>query len=312
MHAFPKQQIIVHASNTSNLTTNRTWTCQKVHSSADYSFFVCVSKKKEKMDVFSSVFLFLFLAFLFMIFLSFVPSGNVSKRNFEYSLFHFNLLMSCCPVFGALICIFISIFIYPNETLSTHCGVDNFWPSISSAVGNMSPQTYIWRFAVAIHNTSTITDSFALYHYLKVHLNNRMDLLCRFCAFWRGCSAFFLFLLTFVSSRENFAVHQTGFVLWVAFGSLALISFLFLWDMGEKKSSFGRKWLWTFTLSYFFLLILSMFLYYIHNAFCWPYVYSFFGICEFLLMLSYVLGVGWGFHMAFDTTKKKIAWIDVE
>lgn len=97
--------------------------------------------------------------------------------------------------------------------------------------------------------------------------------------------------LTLVSSDENFDIHKVCFV---AFGISGLIYFILtylLWtkyglelETNEEIKSLRIK---KRTLKFYFVCgCLMSFFYYRHNEYCEPYVYSFFCICEYVIVIS--------------------------
>lgn len=218
------------------------------------------------------------------------------------------------PVLGLSLCLFIAGVWHHSDTCKTHCGVYNFWPSISSAIGNNAPETYIWRFSVGLHNVITFGDSLLMYHNLLAHVPDASAVyvaLARVCTVAKMTSCLSLFLLTFVSSSEDFALHETGFVMWLISGATCILLFVCLWLYGRPKRGAEDKFAWRWTVGwaslYFACLPLAALLYWWHNAFCHAYVYSFFGITEWVTVIAYVFGCGWSHHVVFKTHQLRLA-----
>lgn len=85
--------------------------------------------------------------------------------------------------------------------------VPNVVPSISSVVGGVTPERYIWRLGVAIFSFPRLLDSLLYYNFLGQDIGgrdhfrrwgNRLLLLLHWVQY------FSLFGLTFVSSKENY------------------------------------------------------------------------------------------------------------
>lgn len=253
------------------------------------------------------VLLFCGALFLVICFLVALWPRQIIKRSHFSSPFWLTLYLggTVPPVGGLALCLFIASVFHGANTNRTHCGVYNFWPSVSSAIGNNAPEKYIWRLAVGLHNTITLLDSFLMYHNLVQ--NGASVVWSRICVVCRISCNMSLFMLTFVTSTEDFALHQAGFVLWLISGSFMMVLFALLWRTTSRHASDevmtkGRRWLTFWYSLYFSLIPLAVFLYWLHNKYCQPYVYSIFGICEFLIVIAYVFGGGWGHHVCFDNS----------
>ena len=152
-----------------------------------------------------------------------------------------------------------------------------------------------------MHNLLTIGDSYLVYDRLYHHSGRLV--LSRLAALCKGASALALFVLTFVTSSDNYDIHKTGFVSWLVFGTLALLLFVYTWRsavpvIATAQERFVWNWFRWVTTAYFGLGALAVFFFYIHNTYCTPYMYSFFGMCEFGVIVCYVLGVGLNSTMA--------------
>lgn len=110
------------------------------------------------------------------------------------------LMTISLPLFGFLFCIIWSLMFDFTLSTSTHCGVTNYLPSISAAIGNFTPQKYVWRTAIGLHSTPRYIIA-VMYFWFKhrssvlliVHLTEISSLVG----------------LTFISSSENFRKYKT-------------------------------------------------------------------------------------------------------
>jgi len=234
-------------------------------------------------------------------------SPKQSSGGFQVSVYYYLWLQILVAISGLALSAILSIIYHFDDVTHTHCGVYNFFPSVSASIGNNAPQTYIWRYAVGFHNAFVMWDSLALYHAYVNHLpKTRFNIItARVSCFLRAASCFNLFLLTFVSSTEDFDLHEAGFLLWIVcgFSSMVLQLYMYLkglnWKMRSEREIAAFRFFGGCITTYVLGLIGAAVTYYVHNTYCYPYVYSFFGMSEWVVILSYVFGNG-GAHWAFD------------
>lgn len=170
------------------------------------------------------------------------PSVSVSVR-----MWLFPLAAVIVAAGGLLLCFFIAATVHRDNTTNTHCGVFNFWPSVSSAIGNNHPELFIWRLAVSLHNVMVMFDSFLFLS--RFPQSSRTSIvITRIWAFCKALSCAGLYLLTFLSSTENFLLHEIGFLSWVVFGGTAMILLAFqLYPSSVRlvtaKELYAWKWI---------------------------------------------------------------------
>jgi hypothetical protein len=211
-------------------------------------------------------------------------------------------VLTVVPCVGLLMSLVLAAVLHHDNVTSTHCRVPNFWPSVSAAIGNNEPERFVWKLTVGLHNVLVLLDSGMAYDRL-VQSPLVSVFLARLMAVCKALSCCGLFVLTFVSSTDNFLVHEMGFVAWLVFGSSGLLLFTGLWRRSVRlvtpREHFTWAWLRVCVAAYVLGLAGAMLAYYVHNEYCLPYVYSFFGICEAIVIYAYVFGLGIGPAVAF-------------
>ena len=86
--------------------------------------------------------------------------------------------------------------------------VPNYIPSISTSIGDFTPQKYIWRICIALHCFPRLLIALLYYNYYRIKSDNPLSTKFRFL---NGINSlltivenFALLVITYVSSRENF------------------------------------------------------------------------------------------------------------
>lgn len=200
------------------------------------------------------------------------------------------------PAFGFAACVLYSLVYNFEGSTATHCRVQNYLPSASAAIGGFTPQRYIWRIAIALHCAPRFFYT-ALYHNyyksqrIETH-RGAYESLVKLTAASNVIEVFCLVLLTFVSSTENYDVHEKSFIAFVVFSLIHMLLTCILWswptavqaDMLKVTSSIRLKVLF-FVLNLLSILFAGYF-FSRHNSYCEPGIYTWFAVCEYSTILT--------------------------
>ncbi|XP_076058158.1 acyltransferase PGAP2-like isoform X4 [Oratosquilla oratoria] len=203
--------------------------------------------------------------------------------------------------FGAFIlCIYLSVRYDFDLATATHCGVPNYLPSISSAIGEFIPQRYIWRAAIALHSAPRFLLAAMYFNFNKrvmpnyrfyqnaVKVNTVLNVVENLA----------LLGLSFVSSKENYDLHKVFFVVFMVCSECyMLLTFLLLRDQKFRLTSHLERQAFNIKRNLMKANIVSFFValyfFYRHNTYCEPGMYSVFAFLEYLVVLTNM-----AFHMA--------------
>merc|ERR1712029_142982 len=154
-------------------------------------------------------------------------------------------------------------------------------------------QKYIWQSAIALHTAPRFLFEVLynqLFHQRLTYLTTATRRLVK-VAFWLASIEIIALLgLSVMGSQEEFEVHKFCFGVFVfTFFLYMSVSFYLFSRCGfkpqtssELTSLYLKKIIFCVNL---LLIPLMVFFYYWHNEYCQPYIYSFFCLCEYLIVI---------------------------
>ncbi|KAJ1357104.1 Post-GPI attachment to proteins factor 2 [Parelaphostrongylus tenuis] len=221
--------------------------------------------------------------------------GDDETFSLPFRIFVF--VIAGLPLSALIICVLCSILLHYDSATRTHCEVQNWLPSISAAVSSYAPEIYIWRMFIAVHGGPRLFVAFAFRNYLLFSPLRPLSgarifrLLCRLACALNILENILLLGLTTISSVENHVLHKLCFTGFAATASTYMLLSTWLFDYSGRRraTNLGERSYEYKILACFvsvFSLLLAMYLYWRHNAYCEPGVYTMFALAEYCIVIS--------------------------
>ncbi|UJR10807.1 hypothetical protein I4U23_014995 [Adineta vaga] len=271
---------------------------------------------------------------------------NPSEINVRMSIPYLTNLIVSLPFVGMVASFITSVLFTKEQIFESECGSRNFIPSFSSVIG-VSPGKYIWRMVIAFHCFPRFLIASLYYNQFKTSLlklkSNSggkyfiLKQLIRLNTFFEICEVFGLILLSYISSKENYDVHEKGFIIFMLSSTLRMITCLILfrqllykcwliheYDDKNKKFRFQSSYQWKMRLfcSAFIFSLLLVVAYIRHTSKCSNNIgqpstaWSYFSACEYIvccLIMGYHATVCWDFnHFELTIYNKTTAKLNYE
>lgn len=146
----------------------------------------------------------------------------------------FSVYVVLLPLLSFLFCVIWCVIFYFERSTSTHCGVSNYLPSISAAIGNYQPQRFIWQLAICIDFIPRLViTKVYLDFYREVIRKDRMHL-AKIASSLNIVENVALLVLTLWTSSEHYDIHKFAFGTFIFTSQIYMVVAYFLNKNGRR------------------------------------------------------------------------------
>lgn len=236
------------------------------------------------------------------------PSSNSDRNSLLVIPFPWiSLITVFMPLVAFVYCIVYSFFYHYEWTTQTHCNVWNFAPSISAAIGLFRPQKYVWKMLVSLHSAPRLLLALMYRSYFRKGLGSAYRIHSEIVFICYVLEVLSLLMLSFAPSREDFKMHKNSFACFLVVSVLYMLLTFYLlqfkWtrprNQWEEKGHLLKKLMVKANAG---CILMCLYLYYRHNRYCEPGIYSIFSIFEYGVVLTN-MGYHWtSYYDFYDKT----------
>ncbi|XP_066287202.1 post-GPI attachment to proteins factor 2-like isoform X3 [Branchiostoma lanceolatum] len=210
----------------------------------------------------------------------------------DFRLWH--TITALLPLGSFLTAVLLGLWLHFESATGTHCGVANYLPSISAAIGGLTPERYIWRTGIALHTAPRYMVTLMYYNF---HRNRSAtpsvwyQLLYKLTCLLNIVEVSSLVVLTYVSSTENPDIHEVSFISFVVcsevymFFTCVLLKWSAYKPMSEQEQQ-SLRWKSVMFVANVSSFLTSVYFYFRHNWYCEPGVYTMFALCEYIVVVT--------------------------
>eukprot|EP00796_Vickermania_ingenoplastis_P008411 gene8411-5892_t len=255
------------------------------------------------------------------------PHSQMVKHIFYLPASYASVIHAVVGCLGLVFPLYIGVILHPRELLTTHCGPNHYeyWPSISTTIGDMMPERQIWRTALLMAFPFRVVSSLTLFYVFWTKGSAGLLDMSRFAfkplslfqssAFlaaamlwvdlWRWLAAF---VWTMVVSSEIHDVHNFAFLCYIVLSvAYHVTSTALVWRnrMNSAIYSSPRDGICSFATKFFCLVAqitasACVIIFYLrHQATCADGSYSLANMFEWTFALV---------NLSFDAT----VWFDIQ
>lgn len=218
-----------------------------------------------------------------------------------------SLVTVLMPLTAFVYCIVYSFFYHYEWTTQTHCNVWNFAPSISAAIGLFRPQKYVWKMLVSLHSAPRLLLALMYRSYFINGLGSNYRVHAELTFVCYCLEVLSLLMLSFAPSREDFKMHKNSFAVFLVVSAIYMLLTFWLLHFKWVRSRSpwevqGHKLKKLMVKMNAGCILMCLYLYYRHNRYCEPGMYSIFSIFEYGVVLTN-MGYHWtSYYDFYDKT----------
>ncbi|CAL8082080.1 unnamed protein product [Orchesella dallaii] len=201
------------------------------------------------------------------------------------------------PLGGFIFCVLWAMYTDLDAATYTHCGVKNYLPSLSAAMGGFQVSQIIWRICIALHAAPRFMVTGMYYRYLKSIILGRHIVWVVLACVLNVLENMGLIGLTYVSSKENYRIHEKCFIIFMVSSELYMLIMcaLLYGSRNIPATTMETKSLkvkWGLVVLNLVSFALAGYAFVRHNTYCEEGMYTIFAFLEYLVVLTNM-----GFHM---------------
>jgi len=160
----------------------------------------------------------------------------------KIKIHHIVMICVSIPLSAFVYCVASSCIKYSFQSTRSHCNVWNFAPSISAAIGNVSPNREIWRFSISLITIPRLVMAWMYWTYLR-DITYKLDYIKTMINTGTGlhlCELASLLLLSFVdsdSNRSHSQIHKIAFGIFLTSSILYFFVHYYLFSFCRRIKS---------------------------------------------------------------------------
>lgn len=150
--------------------------------------------------------------------------GSEKSAGFTIQFGKFSLITVSLPLFAFIFCVAYSVAFFFEESVSTHCHVWNYLPSISAAIGAFQPQAFVWQTAIVLHFIPRLTVTWMYYNFYTQQIRRNRQHVANLAIFLNLVENVCLLGLSLYNSTDYYGKYSRSSIIMIKMQFLFLVS----------------------------------------------------------------------------------------
>ncbi|CAG9797329.1 unnamed protein product [Chironomus riparius] len=220
------------------------------------------------------------------------------KAAFTIAFGNFSLMTVSLPLFSFIFCVAYSIIFFFEESVSTHCHVWNYLPSISAAIGAFQPQAFVWQTAIVLHFIPRLTVTWMYFNFYTQQIKRNRQNVANVAIFLNLIENICLLGLSLYNSTTYYDYHKVFFCTFIVTSELYMMLSYYLNKSARRNPNLDQREMKSLRLKRNLCIIniisilLATYFFIRHNDHCEGGIYTLFAFFEYIVVLTNM-----GFHL---------------